>query len=143
MKQIRLFQPTDMFSVIKLASNTLTEIYGSNLFNYFYETFPNLFIVAEKNHKIIGFIIGITTANNNSKILMLAVNKQNRKQKIGTDLIKKFEKQILHYNIDNIELEVRTDNIIAQKFYEKHGFKIVNKIPKFYQDGKNAYTMRK
>ncbi|UCH71422.1 MAG: hypothetical protein JSW62_03215, partial [Thermoplasmatales archaeon] len=58
---IRKFQPNDMFSTIKLASETLTEHYNPSLFNYFYEIFPNGFIVAEKNRKIIGFIIGVKT----------------------------------------------------------------------------------
>ena len=54
--KVRLFKPTDMFSVIKLASETLPERYNPSLFNYFYETFSHGFIIAERAHKIIGFI---------------------------------------------------------------------------------------
>ncbi|GAI46019.1 unnamed protein product [marine sediment metagenome] len=43
----------------------------------------------------------------------------------------------------NLELEVRTDNDIAIKFYKKHGFKIAETLHEFYQDGKSAYTMGK
>ena len=132
-----------MFAVIKLASNTLTENYSPSLFNYFYETFPKLFIVAEKNHKITGFIIGIITPTNIAKILMLSVEKHNRKQKIGTQLLNKFQDEIVAQNILNLELEVRTDNHIAIKFYKKHGFKIAETLHEFYQDGKSAYTMEK
>ena len=46
-------------------------------------------------------------------------------------------------NIKKIELEVRTKNNTAIKFYQKHGFKIKGIEKKFYQSGENAYTMIK
>ena len=132
-----------MFSVIKIAAKNLTENYNPSLFNYFYETFPQGFIVAEKNHKIIGFIVGIPLGIENAKILMIAVIESQRKQNIGTKLLNEFLKQTYLLNIKNIELEVKTDNKKAIKFYQKHGFKITEKLNKFYQNGEDAYTMKK
>jgi ribosomal-protein-alanine acetyltransferase len=132
-----------MFAVIKLASETLTEQYNPSLFNFFYESYPKGFIVAEKAHKIIGFIIGVKSTAYNSRILMLAVSKLYRRQKIGSNLLNEFLKIMSNENIKNIELEVRTDNIKAKNFYTKHGFKIKGRIKEFYQDGKSAYTMIK
>jgi len=132
-----------MFSVIKLASDTLTERYNPSIFNYFYETYPQGFIVAEIAHKIVGFIVTVKTKPDTAKILMLAVSKQHRRKKIGTMLLNELYKKILEENITAIELEVRTDNTTAIKFYEKHGFKIKNKLPNFYQNGEPAYVMRK
>jgi ribosomal-protein-alanine acetyltransferase len=132
-----------MFAVIKLASETLSEQYNPSLFNFFYESYPKGFIVAEKTHKIIGFIIGVKTTSNNSRILMLAVSKLYRKQKIGSNLLNEFLKIMSNENIKSIELEVRTDNTKAKNFYTKHGFKIKGRIKEFYQDGKSAYTMIK
>ena len=97
---VREFKPVDMFSVIKLASETLTERYNPSLFNYFYETFPEGFIVADKNHKIIGFLIGVKMDFELAKILMLAVSKTYRKQKIGSELLSQFLNII---NIKNIK----------------------------------------
>ena len=135
---IRKFKPSDMFSVIKLASETLTEQYNPSLFNFFYESYPKGFIVAEKAHKIIGFIIGVKTLPHNSRILMLSVSELNRKQKIGSSLLNEFLKLMYDEKVKNIELEVRTDNLKAKNFYIKHGFKIKGKIKDFYQDGKSA-----
>jgi len=132
-----------MFSVIKLASDTLTERYNPSIFNYFYETYPQGFIIAEIAHKIVGFIVTVKTKPDTAKILMLAVSKQHRRKKIGTMLLNELYKKILEENITAIELEVRTDNTTAIKFYEKHGFKIKNKLPNFYQNGEPAYVMRK
>jgi ribosomal protein S18 acetylase RimI-like enzyme len=140
---IRKFKPTDMFSVIKLASETLTEQYNPSLFNFFYESYPKGFIVAEKAHKIIGFIIGVKTTEYNSRILMLSVSEINRRQKVGSSLLTEFLKIMVKEKVKHVELEVRTDNKKAKNFYIKHGFRIKRKIDEFYQDGKSAYTMIK
>lgn len=132
-----------MFSVIKLASDTLPERYNPSLFSYFYETFPNGFIVAESAHKIVGFIIGVKYNPDNAKILMLSVLKQYRRKKLGTELLKKFFQEISKENINHVELEVRTDNKVAISFYKENGFKILQKITEFYQNGEDAYTMAK
>ncbi len=142
MIEIRTFEPKDIFSVIKLASQTLTEKYSPSLFSYFYETNPDGFIIANFNYKIIGFLIGVKINNQKTKILMLSVSPKYQKQKIGTKLLEEFIKRGQKEKINKIELEVRTDNYKAIKFYEKHGFKIMLKRKEFYQDNKDAYTMQ-
>lgn len=140
---IRNVKPTDIFAVIKLSHETLTERYSPNLFNYFYETFQQGFLVAEKDGKIIGFIIGIKTASDHVRILMLGVSTNHRKKKVGTNLIKRFFEIMYENKVGKIDLEVRTNNDIAIQFYKKMGFDIVDVIPMFYQSGEDAYTMSK
>ena len=74
---------------------------------------------------------------------MLAVSKFHRKQSIGSGLLNQFLKIIFIENIKKIELEVRTNNKTAIKFYRKHGFKIKEKKREFYQSREDAYTMIK
>jgi ribosomal-protein-alanine N-acetyltransferase len=140
---IRKFEPIDMFSVIKLASETLPERYSPSLFNFFYETYPKGFIVAEKDHKIIGFIIGVQMKPEKGKILMLSVLEKYRRQGIGSKLLAEYLKGISNKKIKKVALEVRTDNKKAIKFYQRYGFKIKKKISEFYQNGEDAYTMAK
>jgi len=87
---IRKFQPNDMFPVIKLASETLTENYNPSLFNYFYETFPEGFLVAEKFHKIVGFILGVIENINVSCI------RKSKKTKHRICSIEPFFKRDIH-----------------------------------------------
>ena len=140
---IRNVEPTDIFAVIKLTHETLTERYSPNLFNYFYETFQQGFLVAEKDGKIIGFIIGIKTASDHVRILMLGVSTNHRKKKVGTNLIKRFFEIMYENKVRKIDLEVRINNDIAIQFYKKMGFDIGDVIPMFYQSGEDAYTMSK
>ena len=139
---IRQVQPQDIFAVIKIAHESLPEQYSPIIFNTFYESFPQGFLIAEKNHKIIGFIVGIKTHTDTAKILMLSVNKKHRRRKIGSSLISHFIQIVISQNINIINLEVRTNNTIAIAFYKKHGFDIQEKISGFYQNGEDAYSMR-
>ena len=132
-----------MFAVIKLASITLPERYNPSLFNFFYETYTQGFIVAEKDHKIIGFLIGVQMKQEKGKILMLSVTENFRRQGIGSKLLTEYLQKIQNKKIKTVELEVRTDNKKAIKFYEKCGFKIKRKLAQFYQNGEDAYTMVK
>jgi len=132
-----------MFAVIKLASETLTEKYNPELFNYFYETFSEGFIVAEKHHKIVGFIIGIQLTSKIAKILMISISEKQRRQNIGSKLLNKFIQEIILQKINQIELEVRTDNDKAINFYKNHEFKITEKLTHFYQNGEDAYIMKR
>ena len=128
---IRKFEPVDMFSVINIASDTLPERYSPSLFNFFYETYPKGFIVAEKNHKIVGFIMGVQIKLEKGKILMLSVLENYRHQGIGSKLLEEYMKSIPAKKIKTVTLEVRTDNKKAIKFYQRYGFKIKKKLSEF------------
>jgi len=138
---IRKFQATDMFSIIKIASETLTEQYSPSLFNYFYETFPELFLVTEKHHKTIGFITGIQITNEIARIVMLSILPPYQRQHIATELLNELLPILREKNIKQISLEVKTDNKKAISFYKKHDFTIIDTIEKFYQNGENAFMM--
>jgi ribosomal-protein-alanine acetyltransferase len=132
-----------MFSIIKIAYETLPERYNPMIFNYFYESFPQGFLVAEKNKKIIGFIIGAKTSNKTVRIPILAVRKEYRRTGIGSALLNKLFEILILGDIELVDLEVRTNNKIAIKFYKKHGFILSEKISGFYQSGEDANIMRK
>ena len=143
MLTIRRIQPQDVFSVIKIAHESLPERYSPTIFNSFYESFPEGFLIAEKHHKIIGFLVGIKTHDTRAKILMLSVNNNHRKQGIGSALLTQFLQEMLLQNIKQVDLEVRTNNKIAITFYKKHEFDIMETMARFYQSGEDAYSMRR
>jgi ribosomal-protein-alanine acetyltransferase len=140
---IRNAKPDDMFSIIKLASETLTEQYNPILFNHLYEAYPQGFWIAEKNHKIIGFIIGVKTNPYISRILMIGISEKNRNQGLGSILLFNLLKELSLNDIKQVLLEVRKNNKKAIKFYQKHGFDIIDTINKFYKNEENAYIMKK
>jgi ribosomal-protein-alanine N-acetyltransferase len=132
-----------MFSVIKIASETLTEQYSPSLFNYFYESTPDLFLVAEYLNKIIGFAIAVRIAPHIARIVMISVLPEYQRQKTGTILLNMLIKKLKNKNISKISLEVRTDNIKAISFYRNHQFEIIDTMKQFYQNGEDAFIMQR
>ena len=143
MFEIRYVQPQDIFSVIKVAHESLPEQYNPTIFNQFYETFPKGFLVVEENHKIIGFAVAIKISSIEAKILMFAVSKLKRRKGTGSALLIQLLKELSRHHIKQIELEVRTKNKTATSFYKKHGFDIIDTLSAFYQNGEDAHLMKK
>lgn len=139
---IRQVQSDDLFQVIELASNVLTEKYTPQLFLYFYESFPWGFWVAEKNKQIIGFIVGIRTSQKKGRVLMLGVHEKQRRKRIGSHLLTQFLKESHNRRIDYIHLEVNASNNNAIQFYKNHQFTIIEHTPNFYQNGDDALIMQ-
>jgi len=139
---IRQVQSDDLFQVIELASNVLTEKYTPQLFLYFYESFPWGFWVAEKNKQIIGFIVGIRTSQRKGRVLMLGVHEKQRRKRIGSHLLTRFLQESEKRKIDYIQLEVTVSNNSAIQFYKNHHFTIIDHIPNFYQNGDDALIMQ-
>jgi ribosomal-protein-alanine N-acetyltransferase len=140
---IRQVHPNDIFSVIKITYESLPERYNPIIFNTFYENYPEGFLIAEKNRKIVGFIIGTKTSHDTVRITMLAVNKDYRRQGFGSNLLINLLKKLAEKNISQVDLEVKTDNNAAINFYKKHGFTITDNVPSFYKSGEDAYIMRR
>ena len=143
MLYIRRVQPDDLFPVIALAFETLPERYNPSIFTQFYESCPEGFLVALTDDSIIGFLIGVRTSPNIARILMLAVKREYRRKKIGSSLLGYFIKEMKQHHITRLELEVRTSNKNALKFYQDHGFQLQATLHEFYQNGENAYSMSK
>lgn len=113
-------------------------IFKSELLN------PNSkYIVAKINNKIVGFG-GIWKSVDDIHITNIVTAKKFRKQNIGSTMLSiliqmaKSEK-----NITSITLEVNSNNIPAQKLYEKFGFKKVGLRKKYYNNKDNAIIMTK
>jgi [ribosomal protein S18]-alanine N-acetyltransferase len=141
--KIRRVQPNDIFPVIALAFDTLPERYNPSIFSQFYESFPEGFLIALNDTTIIGFLIGIKTTPTTARILMLSVDEKNRRHGIGSALLTQFLLEMKNQNVTVIDLEVRTTNQDAVKFYTKQGFSHQGLLHQFYQNGENAYSMRK
>ena len=143
MYTIREVKPTDLFSVISIAYKTLPEHYTPAIFNHFYESFPQGFLIVESHHKIIGFLVGIMLQEKKAKILMLAILESYRRKAIGTQLLQKFLTYCSTNKIRIVELEVRITNSSALAFYQKNSFIIIEKIKGFYQNKEDAYCMQR
>ncbi len=138
---IRNFEYKDLEEVAKIADESLQENYSIDFLLYLWQINPEGFMVAEKNGKVVGFIVSIKEGKEKLRILMLAVDKKFRRKGIGKSLLK--ELLIKYPEARKVVLEVRSDNKEAINFYKKQKFKIKGKIDDFYTDGSTAYLMER
>ena len=115
-----------------------------------YNTFKNellnpnsKYIIAKANNEIIGFA-GIWKSVDDIHITNIVTAKKYRKQNIGSlMLLKLIQMAENEKGITSITLEVNSNNIPAQKLYEKFGFKVVGLRKKYYNNIDDAIIYTK
>ena len=96
-------------------------------------------LLASDEGSMIGFAImrfGDTTAH----LLLLAVEPTARRQNVGRSMIKWLEKSCRTAGIQRIQLEVRSRNKAARRFYNALGFQYLGQIAGYY-DRREAATV--
>ncbi len=108
---------------------------------YVYLTYGSDIFVADIGNKIVGYVVTMDLDQLRGKIVSLAVRKEFRGIGIGEHLMRRAIERLREKGKKEIALEVRVSNRVAQRLYEKLGFRIVETIPNYYSDGEDAYYM--
>ncbi|MGA7076501.1 MAG: ribosomal protein S18-alanine N-acetyltransferase [Halobacteriota archaeon] len=142
MSSIRRFQPSDFERVIAIEKEAFDE-YNPILFMAAYETFPEGFLVAEKDGHVVGFLTTVAVSLFDVKILSLAVDSRCQKEGFASMLLRSLFEVLRTKGVPRLLLEVRLSNVRAQRLYLSLGFILVKVICAYYQDGEDAYLMEK
>ena len=106
--------------------------------------YPELFLVAVIDNNIVGYVSAVVRREQVGHIVSICVHPMYRRMCIGTLLMKEVERRLREiFSICVFRLEVRVSNIPAINLYRKLGYRIVERIPRYYQDGEDAYVMVK
>ena len=77
-------------------------------------------------------------------VTSLAVLQDYRGRGIAGDLMRQLHMHMAHcYDVDAVGLHVRKSNTPAGRLYEKFGYSVEEQISSYYQDGEDAFFMRK
>lgn len=98
--------------------------------------------VAEEGKYIIGMIDFWITFDQGC-INQIAVLPPFRKKGVGSILLEDACQRMASQGVENVTLEVRTNNTAAIAFYKKHDFRIVLVKEKYYDNGDDAYYMER
>lgn len=143
----RCYEKTDsIHGLIKMIETELSEPYSIFLYRYFLENFPGLTIMAIYKDEIIGVIIGKVEDHGKrlrGYIAMLTVLKKYRGNGIALELVNKLCQKTEEMGGHEIILETECVNIAALKLYDKAGFMREKKLRKYYQNGNDAYRLKK
>ena len=94
---------------------------------------PDLFLIAESDGEFIGTVIGGFDGRRGF-VYHLAVANAYRGQGIGSRLLKEVEERLQTKGCLRCFLFVTSDNVEAMRFYEKHGWKPMDKDEPYAKD---------
>ena len=137
---IRKFRPNDLKRVFEIENMSFSQSYGINMFQQLHEMGVG-FLVAEQDGYVIGYVIFWVKYENQGHIISIAVDKNYRRQKTGTQLLVKAISILSLLRLDTIYLEVNENNTAAVEFYKTFNFKIDRVVPGYYEDGDGAILM--
>ena len=89
------------------------------------------FIVAEGGRRGVGHIITID---------VVAVA---RRCGIGSLLLRAAEDRLRAAGTFAVALETAVDNVTALRFYKRHGYDVIQTLPRYYSDGMDALVLQK
>lgn len=101
---------------------------------------PKLFLVAEANTRLAGYIITSTEAGK-AELVSIAVAPRDRRHGIGNLMLRESRARLRRRDVGSWWLMVRTDNEAAIRFYRRFGFVIGRLVKNYYEDGSAAWCM--
>ncbi len=99
--------------------------------------------VAENGGRIVGFVVANREPTHVGHIITLDVLEDSRRQGVGTKLMEVAEKWTREAKVRIIYLETAEENVAAQAFYEARGYRKVDKVERYYNNGQGAWVMVK
>ena len=150
--RLRPVSEDEILEVMNVNRLTLPENYTYSFFYSIAKSFPNSFIVAEHEGRIVGYImcrvergfskLGGLRFRRLGHVISIAVLPEHRRKGLGRALMLEAMRALKNdYGCDEIYLEVRVSNYPAINLYKSLGLKIVDTIKHYYLDGEDAYVM--
>jgi ribosomal-protein-alanine N-acetyltransferase len=150
---LRKFKPDDLQTVMQINRVCLPENYTDFFFVDLHQRFPETFIVAEENEKIVGYImcrieVGLSNYGfgglvRKGHVVSIAVMPQARRKGVAQAIINRALQGMEYYKAKQGFLEVRVTNDAAISLYKGLGFEVTRTINGYYSDGEDAYVMTK
>ena len=140
-----------MATVTHINQTCLPENYTDVFFADLHRRFPETFIVAEEEGKVVGYIMcrvevglsnfGLGGLVKKGHVVSVAVLPEYRRSGIGKALVTQAMERMRKYKAKQCYLEVRATNHEAISLYKKLGFETVRTIHGYYADGEDAHVM--
>jgi ribosomal-protein-alanine N-acetyltransferase len=91
--------------------------------------------------RIAGFIV--TQTGRTGHIITIDVVAAARRSGVGSRLLLAAENRLRAEGSKAVRLETAVDNLPALAFYKRHGYSVIETVPRYYSTGVDALRMRK
>lgn len=133
---------TDAEQVYALMSVSLDEYFVPDIPAYFLAQWPRgSFVAVDFAGNLVGYIAGSMLSGGRASVALLCVSPYARNRGIGGALLTRVMNAARLEGVRTVQLEVRSDNTSAIRFYVRYGFTAVENLPSFYNDGGSAVRM--
>jgi ribosomal-protein-alanine N-acetyltransferase len=148
---VRHCDESDVASVIQINMLTLPEHYSDYFYHEILAEFPETFLVAEMDGKIVGYImcrieygfshlkkLGLARKGH---VISVAVLEEHRGKGIGSKLIVLAEDEMVKKSCTESYLEVRVSNTRGIELYKRANYRETSRLEAYYRDGEGAFLM--
>ena len=138
----RLAKPEDIDEIVRLEERCFpTEPWSRQMFTEELENYMALFMVAEVDGRIAGYLIAWIIVPIECQVGSIAVLPEYRRQGIARQLLGILLQTCRQTGTPDAYLEVRVSNTAAIELYSSLGFVQDGLRKAYYQDGEDAITM--
>ncbi|XP_076238467.1 N-alpha-acetyltransferase 30 [Calliopsis andreniformis] len=135
-----------MPDIMKLIQKDLSEPYSIYTYRYFIHNWPKLCFLAMHGDECVGAIVCKLDIHRKvikrGYIAMLAVDVKYRKQKIGSNLVRRAIQAMVEDKADEVVLETEITNRPALRLYENLGFVRDKRLFRYYLNGVDALRLK-
>lgn len=101
-------------------------------------------IVAAVDREIAGFLVAEASKRRRAgHVITIDVTARFRRHQIGTLLMAECEGRLIDAGCDAVFLETAVDNAAAIAFYRRHGYRVLETLPRYYHGELDALLMGK
>jgi ribosomal-protein-alanine N-acetyltransferase len=141
--RIRDVVQDDLQAILGIEDKCFKDPYPLTLLNRLHAMHPYGFLVAVADGKVVGYVIGVIRWGATGHILAIGIDPLYRRQRVGSALMEQIMDRLREKGAKLVRLEVRKSNLGAHKFYLKLGFREMEEIPYYYEDGETAVAMER
>lgn len=141
---LRRFRRDDLGAVLEIERSSFPQDpYPARLFLLLALREPALFLVAERDARVVGYAIGALDPGGTGRIVSIAVDPGKRRRGVGRRLSEELLQRLERAGADRVVLETRVGNEPAIGLWRQLGFEVAGTLPGYYGDGGDALLMRR
>ena len=120
------------------------EAYSRDTFEYLLTAPESVsYRVVTHNGTMAGFAIGLLEPDHTGHITTIGIAPEHRRRRLASSLMEKIEHGFRRRGVRIVRLEVRSNNVSAQKLYLSLGYSVTQRLPKYYSNGGDGLLMVK
>ena len=146
--RVRPFRPSDLEKLLDLERASFgPDAYDRNLFAEYARVCGGLFLVVERTAPVrfAGYSIACIPRSRPeiANLISIAVVPEFRGKGAASLLLSSTIHRLKLRGVNRLTLMVRQSNATAIRFYQRHGFEMLRRAPKYYENFEDGLLMRR